>query len=546
MALGCTTETLALLPNSSSVGDDEAGSLGDTGGDADAGDQGSAGDLGDEGTLPDLPGGDDEGGGPSPLCTIPAGSIDGPLPCEMPELADAIAPTLRWTWDGVGNEDSVVTTPLVANLDDDNQDGFIDVCDTPDVLAAVIDLPAEKTATWPDAHLYILAGDSGIDGAVNPAIADLDGDGIPEIVALESYLPNSPYSVSDRRLVAFSNQGELLWQGDHWQASRGGGAIAIADLDGDGSPEILAPEYVADNEGTLLWEPEDPAPAYAMPVAVDLDLDGTLEVLFGGSAYRHDGTLLFSLPMVPENRGSVAVANFDDDPFPEIYVQYDGDHGIFEHDGVFKSQCPTGGTVGGTATNPVAIHDLDGDGAAELLFGFQNRFYVLTVAEDDCSVAWSKMVDAADAIASGTMFDLLDDGSVETIYADRSRIQIYSETGELLFQESRTARESISNPVVADVDGDGAAEILVASSQPISYSGEPELPTGKTLMLIANEGGSFAPTRRVWNQHTYHHSNVREDARVPTHENPHWQSENSFRTNVAATGSMDVCIPPGS
>ncbi|MCA9683732.1 MAG: VCBS repeat-containing protein, partial [Myxococcales bacterium] len=109
-----------------------------------------------------------------------------------------------------------------------------------------------------------------------------------------------------------------------------------------------------------------------------------------------------------------------------------------------------------------------------------------------------------------------------------------------------TARESISNPVVADVDGDGAAEILVASSQPISYSGEPELPTGKTLMLIANEGGSFAPTRRVWNQHTYHHSNVREDARVPTHENPHWQSENSFRTNVAAAGSMDVCIPPGS
>ena len=47
--------------------------------------------------------------------------------------------------------DGVVTginqRDAIANLDDDNQDGFIDVCDTPDVLAAVVDLPGAAVAS---------------------------------------------------------------------------------------------------------------------------------------------------------------------------------------------------------------------------------------------------------------------------------------------------------------------------------------------------------------------------------------------------------------
>lgn len=489
---------------------------------------------------------------------VPSGGLNAALPCDLEPPSDVIAPTTAWTWTGRSGEDSVLTTPLVANLDDDNGDGFIDLCDTPDVVVAAVDLPPGKTDPWPAGHLHVIDGSNGnhsfkiptpIDAAVNPALGDLDGDGVPEIVALQATGPNSPYVISDRRLVAFSAAGELLWEGPHWQPSRGGGAIAIADLDGDGSPEILAPEYVATADGELAWTIPSPPLAYSMPLAVDLDLDlelgGQLEVMFGASAYAADGTWLFDTPTIPQNRGSVAIANFDDDLYPELYVQYQGAHGLFEHDATVKAVCPTAQVeLAGIGGYPVAIHDLDDDDKVELLFGVQANFHALAVDGDSCSLRWSKKTDTNIGLSSGTMFDLLADGSSEAIYADRSTVKLFSSQGELLFVTDRSTRESIANPIVVDVDGDGAAEIVIASSEPLASEGDdPEpLPPSPTLLVLQNVDDRFAPTRRVWNQHTYHHSNIEEGGRVPTVEAPHWQGENSFRVNSPAVSS-DSCIP---
>jgi hypothetical protein len=525
----------------------------DGGGDDEQSETEQPGDDGTDGTddgdpIPDLP--DDPEPEPQALCQVPSGALDGHLPCLMEPPSETIAPAIAWTWTGPNGEDSVLTTPLVANLDDDNGDGFVDLCDTPELVVAAVDLPPGKTDVWPAGHLHVIAGDGSssfaistpIDAAINPALGDLDGDGVAELVALQAAAPNSPYAISDRRLVAFSASGELLWTGEHWQASRGGGALAIADLDGDGSPELLAPEYVATADGALAWLIPDPPLANSMPVAVDLDLDGELEVLFGASAYSASGAWLFTAPAIPQNRGSVAVANFDDDPYPELYVQYEGTHGIFEHDGSFKTECPTAMVdIVGVGGYPVAIHDLDGDGHAELVFGLQDSFHVLSVANDLCELRWSKKVDTNVGSSSGTVFDLLGDGGAEAIYADRSRVQLFSSEGELLFMTSRSARESITNPIVADIDGDGAAEIVIASSEPVLDDVDAVPPT-PTLLVLANADDRFAPARRVWNQHTYHHSNVREDGRVPQ-EAPHWWSENSFRAN-SRIKSGDSCIPP--
>lgn len=485
---------------------------------------------------------------PTEVCSVGPEQLDGALPCEIEAPSDLIAPVSAWTWTGPNGEDSVLVTPLVANLDDDNGDGFVDLCDLPDIVVAAVALPPGKTDVWPAGHLHVIDGASGatsrviptaIDASVNPALADLDGDGVAEIVALQAQGPNSPYALSQRRMMAFRANGELAWAGQHWHSSRGGGAIAIADLDNDGSPEILAPEYVTDAQGLLLWAPSNPAMAYSMPVAVDLDLDGDLEVLFGGTAYDHDGNKHFKTPIVPQNQGSVAVANFDDDEFPELYVQYDGKHAVLEHDGTVKAMCPTGNAdISGAGGFPVTIRDLDGDDQAELLFGFQDKLYVLSIENDACIVKWSKKTDAEQGLSSGTVFDLLGDGQAEAVYADRSRVKLFSSTGELLFQTDHTARESIANPVIADVDGDGAAEIVIVSSAPVGANA-----ATPTLIVLENADDRFVPTRRVWNQHTYHHSNINEVGHVPTFETPHWQADNGFRTNNRSyTG--DLCIPP--
>ncbi|PRP97485.1 FG-GAP repeat protein [Enhygromyxa salina] len=544
LGAGCTVDGYAILEGDVS---EDTGESSTTGADTDPGE-----DESDEGSNPggllDLP--EDELPMQAGVCIVAPDQVDGALPCELEPPSEVIAPVTAWTWTGPGGEDSVLVTPLVANLDDDNDDGFVDLCDHPDIVVAAVDLPPGKTDVWPAGHLHVIDGASGatsrviptpIDAAVNPALGDLDGDGVPEIVALQAQGPNSPHNISERRLMAFRANGELLWAGQHWSASRGGGALAIADLDNDGSPEILAPEYVASASGELLWAPSNPARAYSMPIAVDLDLDGDLEVMFGGTAYEHDGVKLFDTPTVPQDRGSVAVANFDDDEFPEFYVQYGGDHAIFEHDGAFKTLCPTGtAEIAGAGGYPVAIHDLDGDDQAELLFGYEDRFYVLTVEADSCFVKWSKKTDALNGLSSGTLFDLLGDGHAEAIYADRSHIRLYSSTGELLFQADHSARESIANPIIADVDGDGAAEILVVSSEPVA--GDDPIDANPTLVLLENADDRFVPTRRIWNQHTYHQSNVTEDGRIPAFETPHWKSDNGFRANRRAYPS-DQCIP---
>jgi hypothetical protein len=533
----CTIDGYAILVAEESSGDE-----------SDSGAATSEGEPGDESDLPN-----DPEPLPAPSCSVAPDKLDGLLPCELAPPSAAINPVVAWTWTGPAGEDSVLATPLVANLDDDNGDGFVDVCDTPDIVVAAVDLPPDKQAAWPSGHLHVIDGAGGaartfatpIDAAINPALGDLDGDGVAEIVALQAQGPNSPYQLSQRRLLAFRADGELLWAGNHWQVSRGGGAIAIADLDGDGEPEVLAPEYVADADGELRWAPADPALAFSMPTAVDLDLDGKLEVLFGGTAYTHTGIKLFDTPTVPPNRGSVAVANFDDDPMPELYVQHAGTHGVIEHDGSVKAECPIGTVeLPGAGGYPVAIEDLDGDDRAELLFAYLDHLYVLAIEADACVLRWSKKIDATDGLSSGTAFDLLGDGTAEAIYADRNHVRVYADNGELLFQTEHSARESIANPVVADVDGDGVAEIVIVSSEPATIDGLDPLTVTPSLVVLENDDDRFAPTRRVWNQHTYHHRDVSELGRIPA---PAALDDGTLDDGFRVNHRLHVgeqCIPP--
>lgn len=455
-----------------------------------------------------------------PLCGIRSDGLDGALPCGSYETSQVIELETAWSWTGPDGESSVMTTPLVANLNDDNGDGWVDLCDVPDVVVAAVALPYDKSSAWPAGHLYILDGETGvpsqrietgIDAGVNPALADLDGDGVPEIIALQAMQPASAYTLVSRRLVAFRSDGAVLWIGAYEQISRGGGALAVADLDGDRQPEILAPEYVADASGQLLWSIDDPPLSYSMPLAVDLDLDGTLEVLFGGSAYAHDGEWLFEVDGAQRNRGSVATANFDDDPYPELYVQQDGEHGVFEHDGSLLAACPVGSQVPGAAGYPATIEDLDGDGRAELIFSYADGFFVLHVNNGECTTRWTKKVDAVDGLSSSTVFDFLGDGDAEVVHADRSALRLFGADGSLLFSLPRSARESIATPLVADVDGDGAAEILVTASASVGVA----TGSASTVRMLQNVDDRFAPTRRVWNQHAYHRGSVNEIAAMP-------------------------------
>ena len=63
-----------------------------------------------------------------------------------------------------------------------------------------------------------------------------------------------------------------------------------------------------------------------------------------------------------------------------------------------------------------------------------------------------------------------------------------------------------------------------------------------TVAVFEDAQKRWIPTRRIWNQHAYHVTNVREDGTIPAHPKPSWQNLNTFRTN-AQIQAGENCAP---
>jgi hypothetical protein len=126
------------------------------------------------------------------------------------------------------------------------------------------------------------------------------------------------------------------------------------------------------------------------------------------------------------------------------------------------------------------------------------------------------------------------------MYADESFLFIFDDKGQVLLQSERTSRTGTEYPVVADVDNDGSAEIVVVSNEPINGQQGPYPPP---VQVIRDVDDRWIQARRIWNQHAYHVSNVREDGTIPQFEPPSWKDLNTFRTNAQIEGG-GVCKPP--
>lgn len=462
---------------------------------------------------------------PMPSCHV-VDDMDAVGSCDDEAPPDSFEPEVQWTWDG--GQSSV--TPLVANLTDDNADGSIDLCDIPDVVV--------NTGT-----LHVLNGETGADqysmgpvsSMVTPAIGDIDGDGEAEIIAARNFL------IGPLAFVAFDTDGTELWTTEAVWAQDQGGAIGIADFDNDGDPEIYADGIIVSSTGQVLFQ----APAQTgwfiaqrntATIAADLDGDDDLELVLGQASYHHDGTLYYRdesiLPGYPQ------VANLDGDPDPEIIINNDGGITILEHDGTIKFQnmTPTGDPAGlGAWFRPSTVHDFDGDGVSEFAVSSAASY---SVFEPNLTVNWTVDVQDGSGWAAGTAFDFLGDGVAEAMYADEATLFIYGANGAVELQVARSSKTLIEYPVVADVDNDGSAEIVV-----VSANNWDEVQTSPTVQVIRDVEDRWIQARRIWNQHTYHVTNVREDGTIPAVEPRSWELLNTYRTN-AQIENGSVCQPP--
>jgi RHS repeat-associated protein len=377
------------------------------------------------------------------------------------------------------------------------------------------------------------------------AAGDIDGDGLQEIVAVHS---------DGNHLIAFEHTGEVKWISDASQMPRFnlggsfviGGAVSLANLDGQGLPEIVVGSSVFNADGRLLGDGRalggttaGTGLRSAIPAIADIDLDGVPEIVAGPTAYRLSGGALTKVwQRSDRSDGYVAIANFDDDPQAESVVVAKGFVYMLNHDGSDAAvwNAPSHGPValpgGGQGGAPLIV-DVDADGTPEIGVAGAGAFVLFN---RDGSVRWRSAISDRTSNSTGSVaFDLNGDGEIEIIYRDEFFLRIYrGADGVLLAKAAIGSATWAEEPVVADVDNDGHADIVVSSD----FFQQPAGRQDTGIVVLQDVANAWMRTRRIWNQHSYHITNVEENSTIPLVESAPWlvPGLNAFRTNAFVPG----------
>lgn len=244
----------------------------------------------------------------------------------------------------------------------------------------------------------------------SPAVADLDRDGAPDVIW-------GSYDV----VALNGTTGAQKWRGPN--GSRVWPGIAVADLTGDGTLEVIAGRgsdqvTVYRSDGTVHWTRNPFGGGEVRTLAVeDLDTDGVLEVVVG----RASG-------------GSTKQLNAFDaggNVRPGWPARRDGDAGY----------------GWGMYNENVAVADLDGDGDKELI-GPTDTHYV-TALDDD-----GNQLPASAIYGAGKVW------SQVGVHVDHAvDLRGYANCGT-----EHRPNWADSAPVVGDLDGDGVREIVIVGN----------------------------------------------------------------------------------
>lgn len=500
-----------------------------------------------------------------------AGDPDSGGGCEAPPAADPFegpVPEVIWAAEPEGPfplNTQVCMTPLVVETDPlpegaeimpevvvtsyasapDETNGVIRIIDprTGATIRSMPEDPEEPLVVETTAHL---------------AAGDLDGDGTPEIVAIEGV----------SRSIAYHTDGTILWESpEPSYANRGSlpfqkaiaGAPTIADLNGDGSPEVLFGRVVLrGDDGSTLWVGDAGYGINAdlfgpISCAADLDGDGTQEVVAGNTVYEGaDGAVRWQAD-APD--GWCAIGDVLGDGAPEIVNVASGEVYVLSSatgEVLWNQRVPGGGNfiaLGGAPT----IADFDADGRAEIAMANGSSYVLL---DPDCladpvpaecnsrGIRWVKSTeDDSSASTGSSVFDFNGDGASEAVYNDEHFFRIYDgATGSLEFQEPNSSRTRTEYPVIADVDGDGNAEIVFPANNEASFLDlDPDDERFNAGVEIWGDAyDRWVSTRRIWNQHAYSIDNVEENGAIPRQPAQGWRTHDSFRANRLSTREQEL------
>ena len=457
--------------------------------------------------------------------------------CKTPAPPSTFDPVLKWGRSGpeAGSDlNTVFGPPLVGQLSDDNGDGRIDAGDRPDVLVmsgvtsssgAMIALSGDTGQTLWQTRLPFLAVHA------TPAIGDIDGDGKMEIAVVSAR--------DGAQLNLLENDGTLKWSvaipAHSAPNDLSRDAPFIADFEGDGMPEIVRGATIVNSNGTVRCtggNDKGGTSNYAyISVVADVDLDGQQELIAGRSIYDSQCRLIRQLGAA--NDGYDAVGNFDADPYPEIVIVSNGSSSnngslyIYKTNGTRLAgpiAIPQGGTGG-----PPTLANVDDDPYPEIGVAGKTRYVLF---DNNGAVRWTKITQDVSSNQTGsTFFDFEGDGAPEIVYGDEENVFFWDgRTGALRYTFANVSGTTMEYPVVADVDGDHSADVVVGFNGAIGGGVE------GGVRVISSAGRAWPDARPLWNQHAFSITNINDDGSIPRRPEPSWLAHNSFRLNALSSG----------
>jgi len=378
-----------------------------------------------------------------------------------------------------------------------------------------------------------------------PVLGDVDRDGKAEIFAVKLYEDNL-FGNGKFSVVKYDLDGNLLAESEQYTDAEFDHAtsLILSDLDHDGAVEVVAGRAILNDDLTERGVGRSGrgsddyfggiGPMYgegSSPSVSDIDLDGNEDIVVGNAVYDADGHEVMSIRGGED--GATAIANLDSDAEGEFLRATYGTLEAIDTDGsnIWTVEVPGGGGDTDGIMSIPAVGDIDGDGLPEIIEARANRLWAYN--GEDGSVLWSRPIEDLTGATGASMFDFEGDGALEVIYIDEVAMYAFNgPDGAVKFKTDKHASDTMYDyPVIADVDADGHADIVVTHDQYTSG-----------MSVYRDAANSWGPARRVWNQHPYIITNVNDDLTIPQNPTQNFSTYNSFHsaTAVAPGEALDA------